>query len=88
MVLPPWYDCYQNAAKVEYLGTGVFASKKTSPEVERCEFLVALKRVVTDEKMRERAREVGVLCRKTVGRERACEKIIEVARGVKITKLD
>lgn len=72
---------------MEFLGTGVFASKKTSPDVERHEFLAALKRVITDEKMKAKAKAVGVLCRKTSGRKGACEKIMEVARGVGSKKM-
>ena len=81
ILLPTWFDTYVNAAKVEYLGIGVFANKKSAPGVGRKAFTDALRKVLKDGKMRAKAKELGILCRKTVGRELACDKIVEVARA-------
>jgi hypothetical protein len=79
IALPVWFDTYIFAAKVERLGVGVYGSKKSAPEVNSGEFLSALKRVLTDEGMKDKARALGELCRKSRGRELACDKIAELA---------
>jgi hypothetical protein len=59
VVLPAWWD----AARVEYLGIGVFANKKAAPRAETRELEAALVKVVEDESIRKRADEVAEVCR-------------------------
>lgn len=82
VVLPVWYDTYDFANRVEYLGIGLWASKATAPHVDADEFSQAVMAVVDqgeDGRMRRvRARELREMCQKAGGRNRACAKIIEL----------
>ena len=84
-MLPVWYDTYDFANRVEYLGIGLWASKATAPHVDADDFSRAVMAVIdTGEegrRRRARAREFGEVCRKAGGRERACAKIIELVGG-------
>jgi hypothetical protein len=80
IALPVWFDTYLYAARVEWLGVGVYGSKKSAPEVNSGEFLGALKHVLIDEGMKDKARDLGELCKKSPGMELACDKITELAK--------
>ena len=77
VVLPVWFDTYEFAARVDYLGVGVWGSKKSAPGVEAGEFSAALLGVLgrggDGEGMRERARVLGEVSRGKGGRKRAAE---------------
>lgn len=85
-MLPPWWDCYEFAARVEYLGIGIYGSQrsKTAPECDASELAEALK-TVTDEgnlngkRMRERAKKLAETCNAYGGRITAANKILEHA---------
>lgn len=85
VVLPLWYDCYDFAARVEYLGIGIRANHRDAPNVDAEEFGLALGTVV-DEKsekgkaIRERAKALGEVCQKAGGRATACQRIVQLAR--------
>jgi hypothetical protein len=86
IVLPPWWDCYEFAARVEYLGIGIYGSRKskTAPECDASELAEALK-TLTDEgnangkQMRERAKKLAETCNAYGGRATAANKILEHA---------
>lgn len=86
IVLPPWWDCYEFAARVEYLGIGIYGSRKskTAPECDASELAEALK-TLTDEgnakgkQMRERAKKLAETCNAYGGRAAAANKILEHA---------
>lgn len=82
VVLPVWYDTYDFANRVEYLGIGLWASKITAPHIDADDFSRAVMAVVDKGeaglRRRVRARELGEVCQKAGGRERACAKIIEL----------
>jgi UDP:flavonoid glycosyltransferase YjiC (YdhE family) len=81
--LPTWYDTCQTAAKVEYLGIGVYASKKVAPEVSEEELTAAIREVLGSEEMRGKARELGEMCRaRKGGREVAADLVEEIVRGL------
>lgn len=64
---------------MEYLGIGVYGSRKASPRVERAELSAALTRVMGSgeeaARMRAKARELGEIANKTGGRVKAAEEI-------------
>ena len=81
IVLPVWIDTYDFATRVEYLGIGVWGSRKAAPRVEAEELGTALLKVIDSDKsaaMAENAKAIAAPLAKTVGREIACEKIIEL----------
>jgi hypothetical protein len=80
IVLPVWYDTFSYAAKVEFLGLGVYGNKGSEPGVTNAGFTKALTTVLADRVIREKAKAIGDLCRKMVGREVACDQITELAR--------
>jgi hypothetical protein len=81
IVLPVWYDTFHYAAKVEFLGLGLHGNKGSEPGVSNAGLTKALTTVLTDSVMKEKAKDIGELCRKTVGREVACDQITKLARG-------
>lgn len=84
-MLPVWYDTYDFANRVEYLGIGLWASKITAPHIDADDFSRAVMAVVDKGeaglRRRVRARELGEVCQKAGGRERACAKIIELVES-------
>jgi UDP:flavonoid glycosyltransferase YjiC (YdhE family) len=81
VILPIWLDTYEFAARTEWLGIGAHGSRGAAPSVEASEFSKALTRALDDEKIISRAKEIGNLCRKAEGRELACERLSDWARG-------
>ncbi|KAJ8085589.1 hypothetical protein PM082_004407 [Marasmius tenuissimus] len=82
VVLPVWYDTYDFASRVEYLGVGIYGSKACSPRVEAGEFGHALARVVDSEaeQYRAKARELRDVCwKRGGGREIGAKKVLELA---------
>ena len=83
-MLPLWYDCYDFATRVEYLGIGVRGNHRNAPDVGAAEFGLALEMVVGENSrkglsIRERARALGEVCRRAEGRAVACERIVQLA---------
>ncbi|KAK1216781.1 hypothetical protein PQX77_020577 [Marasmius sp. AFHP31] len=82
VVLPVWYDTYDFASRVEYLGVGVYGNKACSPNVEAREFGHALARVVGSEAERYRAKARGlrdVCWKRGSGREIGAKRVLELA---------
>ncbi|PWY66035.1 UDP-Glycosyltransferase/glycogen phosphorylase [Aspergillus sclerotioniger CBS 115572] len=86
VVLPVWFETYNFAARVEYLGIGVWGSRKTAPVVSGEELGEALLRVVASDEpkgMRERAMYVSAQLPLKHGRAIAYDKILEaMARNI------
>lgn len=83
VVLPVWYDTFCFAAKAEFRGIGVYGNKGSEPGVSIDGLTKALLTVLEDEKIKERARAIGQICRKREGRQVACDKLTELARAIK-----
>jgi hypothetical protein len=81
--LPQWYDCYDYACLLEYLGNGIYGSKKTSPLISAEELGAALTAVVgkkgEETSYQKKAKELGVLCKSANGRGKAAEIITKSA---------
>lgn len=93
-----WYDCYGElsalgwnltekkdyAARVEWLGIGIYGNKKSAPRVEASELSRALTKVIGggDEAVRFRAaaKSLAEDTRNYSGQVMACDKIMELAR--------
>ncbi|PBK62377.1 UDP-Glycosyltransferase/glycogen phosphorylase [Armillaria solidipes] len=84
VVLPMWYDCYDYAARIEWLGIGIYGNKKSAPRVEASELSRALIKVIGggDEAARFRAaaKSLAEDTRNYSGQVMACDKIMELAR--------
>jgi len=81
IVLPVWIDTYDFATRVEFLGVGVWGSRKAAPRVQAEELGLALLKVVDSDKsadMTEKAKVIAAGLSKTVGREVACDKLIDL----------
>jgi 2-acylglycerol O-acyltransferase 1 len=83
ILLPAWYDCYDYATRVEYLGIGIYGNKKVAPDVDKEEFANAVLRVIGAHKGEEtrfsvKAKELGVVCRRSGGRKKVAEMISEL----------
>ncbi|CAG8220785.1 unnamed protein product [Penicillium salamii] len=79
VVLPVWYDTYDFATRVEWLGIGVWGNKTVAPRVDGAELGAALVRAITSTdaiqfflKAQDISEKLGE------GRVIACEKIIEL----------
>ena len=80
VVLPVWYDTYVYACLAEWLGVGLWASKRAAPGVEAEEFAQAIGTVVgggeQGKQMARRAKDLGSTCRKAGGRKTAAACIV------------
>ncbi|PTU19418.1 hypothetical protein P175DRAFT_0558981 [Aspergillus ochraceoroseus IBT 24754] len=84
IVLPVWFDTYDFAARVEWLGIGVWGSKKSAPVVNGAELGQALTHVLASESslaIQEKAKSIALALGETEGRVVACEKILELIEG-------
>lgn len=83
-MIPVWYDTYEYAARVEYLGVGIWGSKKTAPAINGPELGDAFLRVLDSEEsstMQEKAKAIVSKLGPVEGRVVACEKLIELMQG-------
>jgi hypothetical protein len=85
-VLPCWWDTYEFAARVEYLGIGIYGSRnsKSAPKANGIEFGGALIALNDEENensrlIRERAKKLAEVCNAYGGRVKAANKILEFA---------
>jgi len=85
IILPQWFDTFDFAQRVEYLGVGIYGSRSTVPKITSDELGQALI-TITDEKdergreIARKAEELGKQIRRCYrGREAAADKIIELA---------
>jgi len=88
LVLPVWFDTYDFAAKVEFLGVGLYGSKSSAPRIGAEEFAEKVGVMVGEGegavRIKRRARELGVLCGGREGRIVAAERILEAVKGEKV----
>ncbi|PYI08226.1 UDP-Glycosyltransferase/glycogen phosphorylase [Aspergillus sclerotiicarbonarius CBS 121057] len=80
VVLPVWFDTFDFAARVEYLGIGVCGSRKTAPDVSGEDLVEALLCVLVSDGpngIHERAQHVSAQLPLKDGRVVAYEKILE-----------
>jgi UDP:flavonoid glycosyltransferase YjiC (YdhE family) len=73
LVLAQWYDTYDYACRAKYLGIGVYGNRSVAPFVNSAEFRQALITVVGNQSqsasaMKERARSLGEVCKRSGGR--------------------
>jgi UDP:flavonoid glycosyltransferase YjiC (YdhE family) len=82
ILLPMWVDLYDFTTRVEYLGIGLWGSRKSAPGWDARELGDAMVKVVQDSEisraMRRKAEELSRICRKQEGRKVAAKKIIEM----------
>ncbi|RAH51499.1 Diacylglycerol acyltransferase family [Aspergillus brunneoviolaceus CBS 621.78] len=81
VVLPAWQDCYENAARAEWLGIGVYGNKSRAPNISAKELSKALLKVMSNKSYRDKASELAKLCHRKEGRVAAAEKILEIAHS-------
>ncbi|CAG7959066.1 unnamed protein product [Penicillium olsonii] len=82
VVLPVWYDTYDFATRVEWLGIGVWGNKTAAPSIDGAELGAALVRVVTGaEAMCMFLKALDLTDNLREGRVVACEKIIQLLRA-------
>ncbi|KAF5865552.1 hypothetical protein ETB97_003396 [Aspergillus alliaceus] len=81
VVLPAWQDCYENAARAEWLGIGVYGNKSRAPSIDARELSKALLQVMNNRSYKEKALKFAKLCQKKEGRVAGAEKIVELARN-------
>ncbi|KAL5051589.1 hypothetical protein BDW71DRAFT_202752 [Aspergillus fruticulosus] len=81
IVLPVWFDTYDFAARVEYLGVGVWGSKTSAPAINGLELGKAFLHVLHSEKsltIRDKAKTIAAKLGSSEGRVVACEKLLEL----------
>ena len=82
IVLPCWHDTYEFAVRVEYLGIGIYGSRKstTAPRANGAELGEALLTVVVDSEksrtMKAKAKELAKVCNAYGGRAKAADTIL------------
>ena len=81
VVLPAWQDCYENAARAEWLGIGVYGNKTRAPNINDRELSNALLKVMSNCSYKEKALDLAKLCQKKEGRVAGAEKIVELAHN-------
>ncbi|KAL5340196.1 diacylglycerol acyltransferase-domain-containing protein [Aspergillus crustosus] len=79
VVLPAWQDCYENSARAEWLGIGVYGNKSRAPDISGKELSKALVKVVGNQSYLKKAEELQKLCTKKEGRVAAAERIADLA---------
>lgn len=77
VILPAWQDCYENAARAEWIGIGVYGNKSKAPDVNGKELCRALLKVMGNDSYREKAAVLQEKCR-VPGRVVGCEKLVEL----------
>ena len=81
IILPVWFDTYDFANRVEWLGIGVWASRKSAPAINGEHLGRALVRVLASgesDTFEAKAKRIAAQLGPREGRVVACEKIIEV----------
>ena len=82
IILAQWFDLYDMAVRVEYLGIGIYGNKKVAPGIEAVEFGAAVARLLRPGKelegFRTRAKTVAEACRKAGGKKAVVDKLIEI----------
>ncbi|KAL4777237.1 hypothetical protein BDW60DRAFT_202148 [Aspergillus nidulans var. acristatus] len=79
VVLPAWQDCYENAARAEWLGIGVYGNKSRAPDISGKELSKALTKVLGNKSYLEKAAQLQKLCQQKEGRVEAADRIADLA---------
>ncbi|KAL4803377.1 diacylglycerol acyltransferase-domain-containing protein [Aspergillus unguis] len=79
VILPAWQDCYENAARAEWLGVGVYGNKSRAPNISGKELSKALIKVLNNKSYLDKAAELQKLCQRKEGRVEAAERIADLA---------
>ncbi|KAL4778686.1 diacylglycerol acyltransferase-domain-containing protein [Aspergillus varians] len=79
VILPAWQDCYENAARAEWLGIGVYANKTRAPDISGQELSRALIKVLGNGSYLQKAAKLQKLCQQKEGRVAAAERIADLA---------
>lgn len=77
VILPAWQDCYENAARAEWLGIGVYGNKTRAPNISDQELCRALYKVMGDSSYGTKAAALQAKC-DTPGRVVGCNKLVEL----------
>lgn len=77
VVLPLWWDTYEYANQVQWLGVGVWGNRKYAPNVHADELASAVFQVLDGSSFEKKAREVAGWFKERPGRNIAAEKIVE-----------
>ncbi|KAF3136148.1 hypothetical protein TWF703_005793 [Orbilia oligospora] len=84
VILPKWFDNYDMAARAEWLGVGVWASRKTAPDENAEELAAGILTVLEDSPratgIKEKCAKYGTIAQASGGRKQAADKIGEYAR--------
>lgn len=79
VALPIWFDTYDFATRVEWLGIGVWGNKSAAPQIDGAELGRALVRAVaSDESVNMFLKAQEIMGNLGEGRVIACEKLIEL----------
>lgn len=85
IILPQWYDLYDNACRAEYHGFGNYANKQTAPAINESELAAALSRITgagEEAKVYKRKAEaVAVKCKEAGGSKAAVDVILAQIAG-------
>lgn len=84
IVLPAWFDCYDFAARAEYLGIGLWANRNSAPRVSGAELGDALLTILGsggegNDGFARKAEELSEKVRRYGGRAKAAELLLEWA---------
>lgn len=77
VILPAWQDCYENAARAEWIGIGVYGNKTCAPGINGKDLSRALVNLMSNNLYHEKAAILKERCR-TPGRVVGCEKLVEL----------
>lgn len=88
VILPAWQDCYENAARAEWLGIGVYGNRSRAPSIDGKELSRALLKVMNNKSYKDKSVEMSKLCHKKEGRVAGAEKIVEIARNPEKMSMD
>ena len=79
-----WVDLYDYAARVEWLGVGIWGNKATAPNLTSEELSDAFLKVIGSDEaarsIRDRAKQLGDLFKSKSGQVCAAEELVKLAR--------
>ena len=55
ILLPAWFDCYEFATRIEWLGSGIWGNRGHAPGIDADQFGDALERALVDKAMKAKA---------------------------------
>jgi UDP:flavonoid glycosyltransferase YjiC (YdhE family) len=91
IILAQWFDLYDTAARVEYIGIGIYGNRSVAPDIDATEFGAAISRLLSPreeaEKFVQTAKEIGELCRGAPGKKGAAAKILELVGASDCTEV-